>query len=69
MPTVFFPIKPPDSAHSELLRLNPDAGSHWQRVESESGPYYYNLLTEVHVIAFFERDTAVGGSTKVVVAR
>ncbi|CAM9208478.1 unnamed protein product [Ectocarpus sp. 4 AP-2014] len=33
-------------AGGELFRLNPVAGSPWQRVESADGPYYYNLLTE-----------------------
>ncbi|CAM9147943.1 unnamed protein product [Ectocarpus fasciculatus] len=33
-------------AGGELFRLDPIAGSPWQRVESADGPYYYNLLTE-----------------------
>ncbi|CAM9461086.1 unnamed protein product, partial [Pylaiella littoralis] len=38
--------QPDESADSKLFRLNPAAGSPWQRVESEHGPYYYNILTE-----------------------
>eukprot|EP00903_Cladosiphon_okamuranus_P020324 g18647.t1 len=41
-----FDTQPVDSSYDELFRLNPAAGSPWQRVESESGPYYYNPLTE-----------------------
>lgn len=43
----FLVEQPADSADGELFRLNPAAGSPWQRVESENGPYYYNMLTEV----------------------
>lgn len=44
-------------AGGELFRLNPVAGSPWQRVESADGPYYYNLLTEVELA--WQRDNVV----------
>lgn len=49
-------------AGSELFRLNPVAGSPWQRVESTDGPYYYNLLTEVELA--WQRDNVVDLSCK-----
>ncbi len=43
-----------EGENGELFRLNPAAGSPWQRVESESGPYYYNLFTQVR--CFLEKN-------------
>eukprot|EP00752_Nemacystus_decipiens_P002026 g1941.t1 len=38
--------QPRDGVEGEVFRLDPAAGSSWQRIDSEGGLYYYNPLTQ-----------------------